>query len=137
MDLETFVKSKRGIAAGSNELTGHGKNCPLDKNELGRNSWSVLHTITAYYSDKPSLPQQQDMSNLFNIWSRVYPCKECADDMKQDLKEEPPDLRSRHHLSQWLCRLHNKVNNKLGKEMFDCSKVDERWIDGWKDGSCG
>jgi hypothetical protein len=21
--------------------------------------------------------------------------------------------------------------------MFDCSKVDERWIDGWKDGSCG
>lgn len=47
-----------------------------------------------------------------------------------------PDTRTRACLTQWLCRLHNEVNRKLGKPDFDCSKVDERWRDGWKDGSC-
>lgn len=47
-----------------------------------------------------------------------------------------PDTRTRARFSQWLCRLHNEVNRKLGKPDFDCSQVDERWRDGWKDGSC-
>lgn len=46
------------------------------------------------------------------------------------------EASSNHDLSQWLCRLHNKVNVKIGKQEFDCDKVDERWKDGWKDGSC-
>ena len=43
---------------------------------------------------------------------------------------------SRHSLTQWFCGMHNKVNAKLGKPLFDCSLIDERWRDGWKDGSC-
>lgn len=35
-----------------------------------------------------------------------------------------------------LPRLLLEVNRKLGKPDFDCSLVDERWRDGWKDGSC-
>jgi FAD-linked sulfhydryl oxidase len=132
-DFQTFMKSK-GQVVGEQQT---GKDCPLDSNELGRNSWSLLHTIAAYYSDRPSNQQQEDMRKFFNLFSKVYPCKECADDMKMDLRDEPPDTRSRTALSQWLCRLHNKVNNKLGKDLFDCSKVDERWLNGWKDGSCG
>lgn len=131
-DFKTFMQSK-----GQALPAQAGTDCPLDRNELGRNSWSVLHTIAAYYSDQPTSQQQQDMGTFFTLFSKVYPCKECADDMKMDLRDEPPDTRSRTTLSQWLCRLHNKVNNKLGKELFDCSKVDERWLDGWKDGSCG
>ena len=52
------------------------------------------------------------------------------------LKLEPPDTTSRTNFSQWLCRLHNAVNRKLEKPEFDCRLVDERWKDGWKDGSC-
>ena len=52
------------------------------------------------------------------------------------LKTNVPDVSTRHNLSQWFCRLHNDVNLKLGKPTFDCSRVDERWRDGWKDGSC-
>lgn len=52
------------------------------------------------------------------------------------LKTDPPKLQSQDELSQWLCRLHNKVNLKIGKPEFDCSKVNERWRDGWLDGSC-
>ena len=52
------------------------------------------------------------------------------------LKTMQPDTSSRHNFSQWMCRLHNDVNKRIGKPVFDCSKVDERWRDGWKDGSC-
>jgi FAD-linked sulfhydryl oxidase len=56
--------------------------------------------------------------------------------MRVDLKQEPPQTESRHRLSQWMCRLHNKVNQKLGKPLFDCNTVDQRWLKGWEDGSC-
>jgi FAD-linked sulfhydryl oxidase len=47
-----------------------------------------------------------------------------------------PRVSSRQEFGQWLCEAHNEVNQKLGKELFDCSKVDERWRTGWKDGRC-
>lgn len=50
--------------------------------------------------------------------------------------EHPLDVTSQKRLSEWVCKFHNRVNKKLGKPIFDCSKVDERWRDGWLDGSC-
>lgn len=135
--------------------------CPVDKDELGISTWKLLHTMAAVYPKKPTKSQKDDIKTFFGIMSRRYPCDICAKDLANEydddnddvnfngmvkvnlfsfwyfrLKEEPIAVNSYHDLSQWLCRLHNKVNVKIGKPVFDCSKVDERWRDGWLDGSC-
>jgi FAD-linked sulfhydryl oxidase len=70
----------------------------------------------------------------------LYPCSHCASDFGRDLERNPPEsvVQSRERLARWLCERHNEVNAKLGKERFDCAmdKLDERWKDGPKDGSC-
>ena len=133
-DFKTYMRSQGKLSSGSVQ---RGKDCPLDKDELGRVSWSLLHSIAAYYPENPSEIQQCEMKTFINIFSRIYPCTVCAQDLREDIKHDPVDASSRHALSQWMCNLHNKVNNKLGKPLFDCTRVDERWLDGWKDSSCG
>ncbi|KAF5299823.1 hypothetical protein FQA39_LY11360 [Lamprigera yunnana] len=111
--------------------------CPLDKDQLGHNTWGLLHTMAAKYPDKPCEKDKQDMKHFFNLLGKFYPCEPCAHDLRIDLKEDPPRVENQQDFSNWLCRLHNKVNIKLGKPVFDCTKVNERWRDGWVDGSCG
>lgn len=110
--------------------------CPWDKDTLGRSTWGLLHTIAAQYPEQPTPQQQKDVNGFFSVLSRLYPCEFCARDFQKELKETPVQAGNQEQLSQWLCRLHNKVNVKLGKPEFDCKRVNERWRDGWLDGSC-
>nr|XP_009930669.1 PREDICTED: FAD-linked sulfhydryl oxidase ALR [Opisthocomus hoazin] len=108
----------------------------LNSEQLGRSTWAFLHTMAAYYPEQPSGAQQKEMREFINLFSKFYPCEHCAEDLRERLRTNQPDTSNRNNFSQWLCLLHNEVNRKLGKSEFDCSRVDERWRDGWKDGSC-
>ncbi|XP_077969928.1 FAD-linked sulfhydryl oxidase ALR-like [Styela clava] len=110
--------------------------CPLDREELGRNSWSFLHTMAAYYPKKPTDEQKKSMTQFMDIFAQFYPCKDCAKDLRKSLKNSRPAVQDRYTFSNWMCQIHNEVNKKLGKSEFDCSLVLERWRTGWKDGSC-
>ena len=110
--------------------------CPPDVEQLGRATWTFLHTTAAYYPEKPTPTQRANMLMLLRSIPVLYPCTWCANDFGENLEKSPPDVSGRTALSLWLCRRHNEVNEKLGKEAFDCAKVDERWKDGPKDGRC-
>uniref|UniRef100_A0A452J051 Sulfhydryl oxidase n=1 Tax=Gopherus agassizii TaxID=38772 RepID=A0A452J051_9SAUR len=109
---------------------------PNRKKELGRNTWAFLHTMAAYYPDHPSNTQQHEMAQFMDLLSKFYPCVKCAKNLRKSLSIKKPDTSNRKKLSQWMCLLHNDVNKMLGKPEFDCSQMDERWREGWKDGSC-
>ncbi|KAI0046479.1 FAD-dependent thiol oxidase [Auriscalpium vulgare] len=110
--------------------------CPPDVEGIGRATWTFLHTTAAYYPERPSPHQRANMLALLHALPVLYPCSHCAADLGAQMQGAPPDVSGRAGLSAWLCARHNEVNRKLGKEEFECAKVDERWKDGPEDGSC-
>ncbi|VDK72879.1 unnamed protein product [Litomosoides sigmodontis] len=110
--------------------------CPVTTEKLGNSTWNLLHTIAAYYPLKPTVEQQKNASTLMDLLGKIYPCSHCAEDLRQDLAKHPPDVEDRERFSLWMCGLHNRVNKKLGKPEYDCALWKERWLSGWKDGSC-
>ncbi|VDO24480.1 Uncharacterized protein BM_BM4468 [Brugia malayi] len=110
--------------------------CPLTTEKLGNSTWNLLHTIAAYYPLKPTPEQKKNAIVLMDLLGKAYPCSHCAEDLRRDLAKHPPDVEDRESFSLWMCGLHNRVNKKLGKPEYDCTQWKERWLNGWKDGSC-
>ena len=70
------------------------------------------------------------MSQFLSSYAALYPCGYCADRTLEELQRNPPRTSSQRALSVWLCEVHNEVNERLHKPLFDCSRTDERWKTG-------
>jgi FAD-linked sulfhydryl oxidase len=103
--------------------------CPPNSSQLGKASWTLLHSMAAWYPDVPTEQDQQLMVGFFAALAQFYPCTWCAQDFAKNIQQYPVQATSRTELCQWLCQQHNFVNQKLGKPIFDCSmpSLDERW----------
>jgi len=55
---------------------------PPDGPELGRAGWTLLHTTAAYFPDKPTSQQQDDIRGFVTAFSKFYPCGHCATHMR-------------------------------------------------------
>ncbi|PGH23815.1 hypothetical protein AJ80_02063 [Polytolypa hystricis UAMH7299] len=133
----TPVQETNNTSASSSSIPD---DCPADVETLGRNTWTLLHTMTANYP-KTAPPQlQNEMQSFLSLFSKLYPCWICADDfrtwMNNPSGQNKPRVKGRAEFGNWMCEAHNEVNRKLGKKEFDCSKWEERWRTGWKDGRC-
>lgn len=112
--------------------------CPPDVEQLGRSTWTLLHSMTANYPERPSMTQQMETKQFISLFGKMYPCWVCADDFRSWMKDgNEPRVSNRDEFGKWMCEAHNAVNVKLGKKEFDCNKWEERWRTGWKDGRCG
>lgn len=110
--------------------------CPPDVETLGRGSWNLLHSIAAQYPDNPSQVDQENVRQFMNLFATLYPCWVCGEGFAKFQMKHPIPTESRNAFGTWLCDAHNEVNRRLGKPKFDCSKWEERWRTGWKDGRC-
>lgn len=137
---DTVDVSKNPLAAMSSAAAAATipDDCPADVEALGRGSWTLLHTMTANYPERPSVGEQEQAKTFMSLFARLYPCSHCADDFRDWMsKGNSPAVGSRSEFGTWACHAHNAVNEKLGKEAFDCNKWEERWRTGPPDGRCG
>ncbi|PGH26454.1 hypothetical protein AJ80_01953 [Polytolypa hystricis UAMH7299] len=95
------------------------------KAELGRATWKLLHTMMGRYPDKPSEEEKETLKAFIYLFSRLYPCGECASHFREHLKKYPPQVSSRFAAAGWACHVHNEVNEMLHKDIFDCTKIGD------------
>ncbi|BEJ14186.1 hypothetical protein CspHIS471_0313600 [Cutaneotrichosporon sp. HIS471] len=95
------------------------------KAELGRAAWRVLHLMTLRYPEIPTPDDRAALKSFFYLFSRLYPCGECAEHFQKMLKKYPPQTSSRKAASMWLCSVHNIVNERLHKPEFDCLTLND------------
>lgn len=100
---------------------------PESRGELGKGTWTLLHIMASTYPITPTPEVIQDHKIFFQLLPRIYPCPDCRAHMRKMFHEFPPQLNSRSEFMTWLCEAHNRVNRRLNKPVFDCSKHDERW----------
>lgn len=103
--------------------------CPPDRYRLGRYSWTLLHSMAAYYPDTPTAEEKKAAEQFLHAFPILYPCKECAHDLQAAMDASPPQLNSRAEFSLWMCELHNHVNAQVGKPSIACDlrALDEAW----------
>lgn len=65
--------------------------CPLDREQLGRSAWNVLHTVAAYYPDTPTAAEQEAAAQLIRGLATLYPCEICAPDFRDSVAARPPE----------------------------------------------
>jgi FAD-linked sulfhydryl oxidase len=103
--------------------------CPPDREELGSHSWTLLHTMAAYYPTEPDANKMASAKSFITAFADLYPCSDCAKDFKEKIEETKPAVESRDALCIWMCERHNEVNRKLGKKEFKCDmeNLTKRW----------
>lgn len=109
--------------------------CPLSRTasskqareQLGRGTWRLLHTMASKYPVHPTSTDKQDMARFLALLGRLFPCEECSMHFQAMMGRHTPQLNSRDEFEQWMCAVHNVVNRRIGKDVFDCERVRDVW----------
>ena len=115
-------------------LTPEGATKPLTltKQEIGRNTWSLLHSMAAAYPNEPTDDDKKQITNFMYGLAPLFPCKICGSHLLKMLNKEGAKANSREELVNYICKIHNIVNKVLNKPAFDCKKAFDFW-----GGDCG
>jgi len=97
----------------------------FDRRELGRAAWKLLHTMMARFPEKPTPDDSLALKTYMQLFARLYPCGECATHFQKLLAKYPPQVSGRIAAAGWACFIHNEVNTRLKKPIFDCNKIGD------------
>ncbi|GAP86897.2 putative FAD-linked sulfhydryl oxidase ALR [Rosellinia necatrix] len=95
------------------------------KAELGRASWKLFHTMMARFPEKPTEDDSLALKTYIQLFARLYPCGDCASHFQKLIKKFPPQIGSRNSAAGWACHVHNQVNERLEKPIFDCNNIGD------------
>ena len=84
-----------------------------------------MHTMMARFPEKPTHDDSLALQTYIKLFARLYPCGECAAHFQTLLAKYPPQTSSRNAAAGWACFVHNEVNTRLRKELFDCNKIGD------------
>jgi hypothetical protein len=88
----------------------------------GNKLWYSIHILSITY-----IPENKPYyAVFFNSLQFVISCLKCEVEFKRYLKRHPPDFTN---LKQWAIDLHNNVNKRLGKKIYNNKEVNKLYYD--------
>lgn len=97
---------------------------PQDKETAGKSWWTVIHNLAAEYPKEPTQTDKIKAKRAFSYLIDNFVCMECVSHAKDYIKKNgEPDYSSKYTLSSYFCNMHNNVNERLGKQKYDCSSI--------------
>jgi FAD-linked sulfhydryl oxidase len=105
--LDLFSKALRASSSSSSSSVAAAeapRACPVDRDELGRATWALLHTTAAYFPEAPGAADRAGAADLVRGLAASYPCEHCRADFRGAIAAAPPDLGSRATFAAWACR---------------------------------
>jgi FAD-linked sulfhydryl oxidase len=98
---------------------------PPYRAELGRATWKFMHTMVSRFPETPTKEERSTLETFIYLFGRLYPCGDCARHFREMLAQYPPQTSSRTAAAGWLCFVHNVVNDRLEKPIFDCNNIGD------------
>jgi len=76
-----------------------------------------MHTVAYFYADHPTPSEMEHARQFYESLQSLLPCPGCAAHYKTLLQAHPVEraVASRMMLIEWVNRIHNEVNRRLGK----------------------
>ena len=128
----TVIPKKQESSENILKAEGSSKPLKLTKPEIGRHSWTLLHSMANTYPEKPTEEEKKTMKKFLYGLARSYPCKVCGGHLLKMLDKKGIKLESRKEFGEYLCNIHNIVNKVLNKTQFDCNKTFDVWNGNYK-----
>ena len=99
----------------------------MNPSKWGSQAWTFLHAVTFVYPENPTEAEKKQYYDFFMSLKNVIPCIKCRKHYEQHISELPLrfHLETRDSLISWLHKIHNKVNESLGKPQFDIKNIEE------------
>lgn len=82
--------------------------------------WNTIHIVALGYSMTPSEDEKKAAKQFYESFVYLIPCPICRVHYKSHLEELPIDaaLGNRSDLIEWTWKIHNYVNEELGKSQI-------------------
>jgi hypothetical protein len=86
----------------------------------GSSMWIFLHTMSFNYPVEPTKEDKKHYMEFLKSLQYILPCRTCRENYTKNIKAKDTKLtvsvlKNRETLSRWLNKLHNTINNQLGK----------------------
>ena len=93
----------------------------------GPGAWTFLHTVSFNYPTNPSDIQKRYYKDFFENLQNILPCPKCAHHYGHNINKYSLDdaLESKDKLIKWLIDIHNEVNKKNNKKIYNYKEVIE------------
>ena len=90
----------------------------MDPKIWGPGAWTLLHSITFNFPDKPTQQDKNEYVDFFYALANVLPCSVCQNNLKKNMDNLPIKfyLSSKEKLVKWLFEIHNLVNQETKKK---------------------